>query len=173
MTQVGREGICRSVLDAVRARLLAACDDDDDEFPRDAPGIGAVTFSVTLAPSAEVPVCPAAGSTATGTTTVAIAADESSVTVQDLTFSGLSGPATAAHIHSGAPDVAGPIVFNLGTELQPPINATFTAADYPSQPPAGAPADYPSFILQMKTGGTYINVHTDACPMGEIRAQLQ
>ncbi len=130
------------------------------------------SFNVALSPSAEVPVCASAGIAAMGSTTVTISADETMVTVRALTFTGLSGPATGAHIHAGAPGDAGPIVLDLGTRLIPPIDVTFTASSYPVRPPEGAPATFAAFIDQMKAGLTYVNVHTIACPSGEIRGQL-
>jgi hypothetical protein len=158
----------------VIAVLQGACGDDSGNrgggvVPIDAPA-GGTTVSVTLTPGAEVPVCAAAGINATGAATISIAADGSSVTVDELTYRSLSGPATAAHIHAGAPGVAGPIVFPLA--LPTPTGQVFTAANYPSPAPPGAPADYASFIQAMRDGNSYVNVHTSMCPSGEIRAQL-
>src|SRR5690349_10498048 len=56
-------------------------------------------FNINLTPQGETPPCPAAGVGATGTAKVTIAADNSTVTV-DVTYSNLSGPATASHIHA-------------------------------------------------------------------------
>jgi hypothetical protein len=137
-------------------------DDDDDR---------ATEFDVQLTTAMEVPVCTAAGASATGMATVTISADGTMVSVSNLTFSGLSGAATGAHIHTGASGVAGGVVFNLGTSLTPPISATFTAANFPSPAPAGV-ADFTAFIAAMKTGGAYVNVHTAACATGEIRGQI-
>jgi hypothetical protein len=158
------------------ALLHVGCDDDDDDDHGVGPavdGSAARVFDETLTTAAEVPVCASAGSTATGATTITISADRSTVTVNTLTFSGLSGPATAAHIHAAPPGVAGPIVLDLGRNPMSGITQTFTAADYPSPPPAGAPADFAAFVRQMLAGNSYLNVHTMACMPGEIRANLQ
>jgi hypothetical protein len=166
------------------ALLQVGCDDDEDDgqiggevFP-DAPGTPeqpGTMFQVLLTPAEEVPACAASGFYATGAATVTISADESRVTVSGLRYSELSGPATGAHIHAGPAGVAGPIVFDMSRELPPPagLMLTFTQANYPSPAPAGAPADYASFIADMKAGISYVNVHTALCPAGEIRGQLR
>ena len=117
----------------------------------------------------EVPVCPAAASGAQGTGNVTLAPDDSSVTVT-VNYSGLSGPATAAHVHVGKPGVAGPVVLPFKGDLSSPMNKTFTAADYVAAP--NAPADFPSFVQSLKNGDAYVNVHTAACKPGEIRGQI-
>ena len=157
--------------------LQAGCGDDDNGHGTgngniDA-AVGATTFSSTLTTAAEVPVCAPASASAAGAANVELAADESSVIVENVTFSGLSGPATAAHIHTGAPGVAGPITIDFGADPTSPITMTVTAATYPSPPPAGAPPDFAAFIRELEAGNTYVNVHTAACPPGEIRGQLQ
>lgn len=135
-------------------------------------GRTAVTFTVPLTRAEEVPVCADADENAEGSATVMIDADDTTITVTDLTWTSLSGPATGAHIHFGAPGVAGPIVLDFGANPTSPINRTFTAADYPSPVPAGAPADFASFVEAMRDGETYINVHTEDCMSGEIRGQI-
>lgn len=155
----------------VTAVLVSGCDDDDD-ITDIGGGLGE-TFSITLSPDEEVPFCASSRPDATGAAVVTISDDGSSVTLNSLEFSGLSSTATAAHIHAGAPGVAGPIVFPLGENPVSPVTGlTFTAADYPNPAPEGAPADYNTFVDAMIAGDTYINVHSEACPTGEIRGQL-
>ncbi len=141
------------------------------------PGDGAmgVAFAktVTLTKGAESPVCASAGANATGSATVNIDAADTMVAVTAFTFSGLSAAATAAHIHVGAAGTAGNVVFNFGANPVSPVTKTFTAADYPTTVPAGAPATFAAFLEVIKGGGSYINVHTAACTGGEIRAQIQ
>lgn len=132
----------------------------------------AVTFTFPLTTAAEVPTCAAAGGSAMGNATVSVNADNTEVEVMELTWEGLSGPATAAHIHFGLTGAAGPIVLPLGTDPTSPVSATFTEADYPALPPDGAPNTWQDFVAGMRTGVTYINVHTAACPDGEIRGQI-
>jgi hypothetical protein len=131
----------------------------------------AKTFNVTLAVANETPPCTQAGANATGTATVTVSADNTTVTV-NATYSGLSGPATAAHIHYGTPAASGPVVLPFAQPLTSPVSETLTAANYVAA--SGAPADFPTFVTALRAGGAaYINFHTAACPPGEIRAELQ
>ena len=75
-----------------------------------------------------------------------------------LTFSHLSGPAVAAHIHSGAKRKAGPVIVPLCGPCTP------TSAGKAKVSAAVAKA--------LQGGGTYVNVHTSKNPNGEIRGQL-
>ena len=100
---------------------------------------------------------PPVTSSATGTGTIVIAADKSvSGTIKTT---GIDG--TVAHIHVGAPGVAGP-----------PIITLTKGADGTWTVPAGSKLtddQYASF----KAGNLYVNVHSAAHPPGEIRAQLK
>jgi CHRD domain len=65
--------------------------------------------------------------------------------------------AVAAHIHSGTPDVNGPILFNLGDATSPIV------ADWDL-----TPADVDALLA----GRLYVNVHSPAHPGGEVRGQI-
>jgi uncharacterized cupredoxin-like copper-binding protein len=80
-----------------------------------------------------------------------------------LTFAHLSGPATAAHIHLGAPGKAGPVAIPLCGPCSSPAHGTFHG-------PIGANAQLLHAIL---AGDTYVNVHTKLNPAGEIRGQVR
>jgi CHRD domain len=128
-------------------------------------------FDVPLTPAAEVPVCPSAGAAASGMATVKVAPDDSSITV-NVSYSGLSGPPTASHIHSGPAGASGPVVLPFSGSLDSPYTKTFTATDYVAAP--GAPTDFGSFVTALKGGGAaYVNLHTAACKPGEIRGEIQ
>lgn len=77
-----------------------------------------------------------------------------------LTVADLTGPATAGHIHKGAVGVAGPVVLPLM------VPATATPLD-------GTVTLTPASIADLKAGLLYVNIHTVANPMGEIRGQLK
>lgn len=100
---------------------------------------------------------PPVTTSATGTGTIVIGADKSvSGTIKTH---GIDG--TAAHIHLGAPGVAGPIVITLTKGA----DGTWTV-------PAGSKLtdeQYASF----KAGDLYVNVHSAEHKPGEIRAQLK
>ena len=76
-----------------------------------------------------------------------------------LTYSGLSGPATAAHFHG--PAEAGK---NAGVAVAIP-NAT-------SSPVEGSATLTDAQAADLAAGKYYINVHTAANPAGEIRGQV-
>jgi hypothetical protein len=78
--------------------------------------------------------------------------------VWKLTFTKLTGPATAAHIHLGAMGKAGNVVVPLCTPCKSPVKGTATISA--------------SLLRTIKKHGTYVNVHTAKNPNGEIRGQL-
>jgi hypothetical protein len=128
-------------------------------------------FNLTLATANETPPCAGAGTAATGTAKVTIPNDNSSVTVE-VSYSGLSGPATASHIHSGTAAAPGPVVLPFSAPLDSPFTKTVTAADYVAA--TGAPPDFGTFVTALKAGGAgYVNVHTAGCKGGEIRGEVQ
>lgn len=144
--------------------LAVACSDDETQpQPK--------VFNIALTTANETPPCTDAGVNATGNATVTIPVDNSSVMV-NVTYSGLSGPVTAGHIHSGTAAAPGPVVLPFGPPLDSPFSKTLTAADY--APGTGTPPDFPSFVTALKAGGAgYVNLHTDACKPGEIRGEVQ
>jgi hypothetical protein len=115
----------------------------------------AETFKVTLDGKSEVP---ATTSTATGTADVDYDAATKKLTWK-LTYSGLTGPATAAHFHG--PAEAGK---NAGVKV-PIANAT-------SSPAEGSATLTDEQAADLLAGKYYINVHTAANPGGEIRGQV-
>jgi CHRD domain len=77
----------------------------------------------------------------------------------ELTVSNIA-PATAAHIHRGAPDVAGPVV----VPLDAPTSGSSSAC-------ATVDRDLVLEIL-MNPAAFYVNVHNMDFPAGAIRGQL-
>ena len=97
-------------------------------------------------------------STAAGTAKINL--DTTAKTVSwTLTYSGLSGPAVAAHFHGPAP--AGKAA---GVEV--PIIAPFAS------PIAGTASLSDAQAAELRAGQWYVNVHTAAHPAGEIRGQV-
>ena len=118
------------------------------------PAISAVFKHVTLAGAQENP---AVTTQAAGTGVFTFNLETGAVTGGISTF-GLAG--VAAHIHTGASGVNGPVIIPL---TQGPTG-TWTV-------PAGA-ALTEAQIANLKNGELYVNVHSAANPGGEIRAQI-
>src|SRR6201995_5715617 len=112
-------------------------------------------FKATLDGKSEVPATTSSG---TGTADIDYDAATKKLTYK-LTYSGLSGPATAAHFHGPAAaganaKVAVPIA-NAGTS---PVEGSATLTDEQAK--------------DLMDGKLYVNVHTAANPGGEIRGQV-
>jgi hypothetical protein len=101
----------------------------------------------------------------------------------ELSYERLEGtPTTAAHIHLGQKDVNGGVsVFFCGGTTTPActptsgtFRGTFTAADVVGPADQGiAAGEIAELIRAIRAGKTYVNVHTDKHPGGEIRGQLR
>ncbi len=127
------------------AALLGAC----SHGPHHPGGHG-----VTLSGAQEVP---ANTSTASGRSDIRVAHDRG--VSGGVRYTGMV--ATVAHIHEGAVGANGPVIVPLvktaeGMFAVPP-NTMLT------------PPQYASY----QAGNLYVNVHSDAYPAGEIRAQLK
>jgi hypothetical protein len=114
-----------------------------------------ITFKATLNAANERP--PNA-SAATGSATLVFNNNTKIFTIT-TSYAGLTGTATASHIHKGDVTVAGPVIFPFTNVTVSPIVYTSAALD------ATQEAD-------LKAGNYYVNVHTAANPAGEIRGQL-
>jgi hypothetical protein len=121
---------------------------------------------------------PAVSSTGSGEFTATL--HENSVD-WTLTYQDLEGTVTtAAHIHLGQKDVNGGVsVFFCGTANTPctpgsgSFSGTFTAADVLGPTLQGiAATELAELIAAMRAGETYVNVHTNKHPGGEIRGQV-
>jgi hypothetical protein len=80
----------------------------------------------------------------------------------NVSFNGLSGPATGVHVHSGAVGVSGGVV----TDLSPYISGNRISTSL-----TGANLT-PALVASYLKGGLYINAHTSINPNGEIRGQI-
>jgi hypothetical protein len=120
-------------------------------------------YKATMDGKSEVPPTTSSG---TGTATVTYDAATKQVTWEGE-FSGLSGPATAAHIHGPAdPGKNAGVIVPLSTQGTPftsPFKGSATLSDDKAAALAAA----------LSGGQAYVNVHTAANPGGEIRGQLK
>ncbi len=112
-------------------------------------------WSAKLTAAQEVPKQVVKNTAASGTFTATLSGTKLKFT---LTFSKLTGPATAAHIHLGAMGASGNVVVPLCAPCKSPVSGTVTVS-------AALRKDFTKHLL-------YVNVHTRRNPNGEIRGQL-
>lgn len=125
---------------------------------------------------------------ATGHGRFEAAVDEDGTISWRLSYADMSSPVVQAHIHFGASRTNGGVVVFLCGVVKPAcpasgtITGTITAADVSVLPASNAdsvipqgipPGDLAGLITAIRSGDTYINVHTQTFPSGEIRGQLQ
>jgi hypothetical protein len=102
----------------------------------------------------------------------------------ELEYSGLEGTSTAAaHVHFGQKGVNGGVSFFLcGGDIGKPacpatqgtVTGTVVADDVIGPDGQGiAPGEFAEIIAAMRSGVTYVNVHTNKHPGGEIRGQIK
>ncbi len=103
---------------------------------------------------------PANNSLGKGSCTVTLDQASGNVSV-GCTYEGLSGPAIAAHIHAAAPP---------GTNA--PVIVPLMAIGGTSGTVTGGGTLTPARLQAMLDGLTYVNVHTQLYPGGEIRGQI-
>jgi len=104
-----------------------------------------------------------------------------------LSYADMSSPVTQAHIHFGASKTNGGVVVFLCGGQKPAcpasgtVTGAITAADVSVLPatngdsviPQGiAPGDLAGLLTAIRAGDTYVNVHTETFPSGEIRGQV-
>ena len=118
------------------------------------------TVGAKLTAKAEVPAPTGAPAAAKGSFAGKYVEHKDTATLTwKLVFSGLSGPATAAHIHMAKPGAAGPVVVPLCGPCKSGQRgkATISAA----------------VIKALESGNAYVNVHTAKNAAGEIRGQVK
>ena len=152
MLTLTRSGLLRAATLAAAAAVLAAC--SSTASMQSAMARNKTNVSASLTSAAEVPTN---SSTATGS----LDGTYDKVTRElrwKLNYSGLTGPATAAHIHG--PAMPGQ---NAGVVIPFPTPATGAEGSATLTEPQAA---------DLLDGKWYVNVHTAANPGGEIRGQL-
>jgi len=115
-----------------------------------------VSLGAKLSAASEVPA-----NTSAGTGDAAVKLDKATKTVSwTVSYSGLTGDATAAHFHGPAAPGA-----NAGVVI--PI-----AAGSVPNPAVGSKVLTDDQIADLMAGKWYVNIHTKANPGGEIRGQV-
>jgi CHRD domain len=128
-----------------------------------------------------------AGNSSTGSGTFEATIDEDATPptiTYTLTYTGLSGPALFSHIHFGNRYDSGGISAFLcgggskptcppGTTDEATVTGTITPSDVIGPVSQGiAPGDFDKLVDAIRSGVTYVNVHTPKFPAGEIRGQI-
>ncbi len=119
---------------------------------------GEIMFTSILSGEAEVP---SVITNARGVTTFNMNGTMDTLFVNG-TFSGLSGTITGAHIHQAEAGMNGDVVINLTSHINNnQVMGFVTGEDLTA-----------AKMKAMLDGNTYLNIHTEANPAGEIRGQL-
>lgn len=118
-----------------------------------------IQLSTAMKAAEEVPAPAGDVSAARGTFSASATKSETGAVVTwQMTFTGLTGPAGAAHIHMAPQGTPGPVVVPLCG---------------PCQSPASGTANVNATVLAaLETGGAYVNIHTPTNGPGEIRGQI-
>jgi hypothetical protein len=145
---------------------------------------GPKEFRIELRSFEEVPAISSPASS--GDFRARISRDESEIEFE-LSYEGLQGNVTQAHIHFGQQGVNGGIVVFLctnlnngpvGTQLCPTPSGTVTgtlrAADMVNTAAAQGivAGDFAELVAAIRAGKAYANVHSSLFPTGEIRGQI-
>jgi CHRD domain-containing protein len=123
-------------------------------------------FVATLSGQEEVPPT---NSQATGMAEFTVTGENAEYSVNASNIQGV----TAGHIHSGGQGENGPIVVTLFKNDSPTNEVSETGsitADKLEGPMAGK--QLTDLITAMSNGETYVNIHTEQNPNGEIRGQI-
>ena len=121
-----------------------------------APKAEVLHYQATLTGPAEAPPTTSAG---TGTLTATYDTDTKKLE-WTVNYSGLTGPALAAHFHGPAPlGKAAPIEVPLKPPLDSPMTGSATLTDAQAK--------------DLMDGMMYFNIHTAANKPGEIRGQME
>lgn len=115
----------------------------------------AITVGTQLTAKQEIPAQTVKDAAASGSFAGKIVGNKLTYT---LTFKGLTGAATAAHIHLGGMGKSGNVVVPICGPCKSPVKGSATLSK--------------ALLTDLKTHKLYVNVHTAKNPAGEIRGQL-
>lgn len=131
-----------------------------------------IQLAATLSGGNEAPTAVNTGSYATATVTVDLGSRDVTYVIQ--VFNMPSGT-TGAHFHVGGPGTPGPIVVNITVPAQISndytLSGTASASSLIPRLDQGI-GSWDDFIQSLLGGQTYLNVHSNNNPSGEIRGQV-
>ena len=154
---INSTNVLRGVCGVAAALALAACGNlptPSASSPSAARASTVTTLTARLAGTSEVPPVT---TPATGMVTASFESGTRTLT-WTATYSGLSGPATAAHFHGPAGPGANAGVVLPFPSAASPIQGTATLTE--------------AQAADLLAGRWYVNIHTAAHPGGEIRGQV-
>lgn len=123
-------------------------------------------IQITLQGSQEVPPV-----TTSGTGTFRGTASATTL-LYTLNASGMTSNVTAAHIHSGARGVNGPIVANIITSTTGTNSVEISGVVSQANLVGPMAGNMTAFMDALRAGTLYVNVHTVTNPGGELRGQF-
>ena len=154
---INSTNVLRGVCAASAVLALAACGTMSKPSTSSATAARAPTVTTLTARLAGTSEVPPVTTPAVGMLTASFDAGTRTLT-WTATYTGLSGPATAAHFHGpAAPGTNAGIVLPF-PDAASPIQATATLTD--------------AQAADLLAGRWYVNIHTAAHPGGEIRGQV-
>jgi hypothetical protein len=120
------------------------------------------TFDAALSEDEEVPLCAPATNASGGNANFHVR-DDGTVDFR-LVANNLPGTVSLAHIHIAPVGVPGPIVQNLAPPFRKTENGIVATGSFTNPPLVAA--------IRANPQNYYVNIHSDVCPMGVIRGQL-
>ena len=132
---------------------------------------GKQTLIAVLSGGSEAPTAVNTGAHGKAVITIDPAAGEVTWVIDVFNFpSGL----TASHIHVGSPGTAGPIIIDFAPTavgVSGPFRLAGSTRSFTARPERGI-RSMEEAMVAIASGNTYVNVHSQANPGGEIRGQL-
>lgn len=138
------------------------------------PKSGPETFHAKLDTASEVPPPSVGSATPSGTATFT---NNGGSIGYKVTVTGLNSAFTAAHIHGGAEGAAGLVLVPLKLTAGPDGSAAgeglIDASAIKGSNPDASPMTLNDLLAAMRSGDTYVNIHTANNKPGEIRGQIR
>ena len=138
------------------------------------PKSGPETFHAKLDTASEVPAPSVGSATPSGTATFT---NNGGSIAYKVTVTGLSSAFTAAHIHGGAEGALGLVVVPLALTAGPDGSAAgegvIDASAIKGTNEDTSLMTLNDLLAAMRSGGTYVNIHTANNKLGEIRGQVR
>ncbi len=166
----------RRTFPVVVGLAMAACATTSSSQPEPSKAAAPETFQARLDPRSEVP--PANLDAAASPSGMANFTVSGTTVAYKLSASGLSSAPLMAHIHLGAPGAAGPVIVPLNIAAGASAGTaagegTFDASGVKGKKADGSAMTLDDVLSAMRSGGTYVNLHTANNKPGEVRGQIE